>query len=111
MKNHPVDGIGRYIGDFVCHEARLIIEVGGGQHDRSSCGEARAPIRAVAISNSTSAQDFPPSQLRLEAATAVVRLHRDWGDGGNRRHARLKGHFAFLDRYSGRPITASSCSV
>ena len=26
--------IGRYIADFVCHEAKLIIEVDGGQHDR-----------------------------------------------------------------------------
>ncbi|MGE5270055.1 MAG: NADPH-dependent assimilatory sulfite reductase hemoprotein subunit [Thiohalocapsa sp.] len=26
----------------------------------------------------------------LAAASAVVRLHRDWGDRGNRRHARLK---------------------
>src|SRR3954471_12636703 len=26
----------------------------------------------------------------LKAAAAVVRLHRDWGDRGNRRHARLK---------------------
>ncbi len=26
----------------------------------------------------------------LSAAAAVVRLHRDWGDRGNRRHARLK---------------------
>jgi sulfite reductase (ferredoxin) len=26
----------------------------------------------------------------LEAAKAVVRLHRDWGDRGNRRHARLR---------------------
>jgi sulfite reductase (ferredoxin) len=26
----------------------------------------------------------------LEAAAAVVKLHRDWGDRGNRRHARLK---------------------
>ncbi len=24
--------IGRYIADFVCHEARLILEVDGGQH-------------------------------------------------------------------------------
>ena len=30
-----------------------------------------------------------PNDL-LEAAAAVVRLHRDWGDRGNRRHARLK---------------------
>src|SRR5205807_4806633 len=26
----------------------------------------------------------------LDAASALVRLHRDWGDRGNRRHARLK---------------------
>jgi very-short-patch-repair endonuclease len=32
--------IGRYIADFVCHEARLIVEIDGGQHDRSSLGEA-----------------------------------------------------------------------
>ena len=32
--------IGRYIVDFVCHEARLILEIDGGQHDRSSPGEA-----------------------------------------------------------------------
>ena len=32
--------IGRYIADFVCHEARLIVEVDGGQHDRSSPQEA-----------------------------------------------------------------------
>jgi very-short-patch-repair endonuclease len=28
--------IGPYIADFVCHEARLIVEIDGGQHDRSS---------------------------------------------------------------------------
>ncbi|MDR3424997.1 MAG: endonuclease domain-containing protein [Alphaproteobacteria bacterium] len=27
---------GKYIADFVCHKARLIIEVDGGQHDLSS---------------------------------------------------------------------------
>jgi very-short-patch-repair endonuclease len=32
--------IGRYIADFVCHEARLIVEIDGGQHDRSSPREA-----------------------------------------------------------------------
>jgi very-short-patch-repair endonuclease len=32
--------IGRYIGDFVCHEARLIVEIDGGQHHRSSPREA-----------------------------------------------------------------------
>jgi len=31
--------IGRYIADFVCHKARLIVEIDGGQHDRSSCHE------------------------------------------------------------------------
>ncbi|MEO5373881.1 MAG: endonuclease domain-containing protein [Alphaproteobacteria bacterium] len=28
--------IGRFIVDFICHEARLAIEVDGGQHDLSS---------------------------------------------------------------------------
>jgi very-short-patch-repair endonuclease len=28
--------IGRYIADFVCHEARLVVEIDGGQHDSSS---------------------------------------------------------------------------
>jgi very-short-patch-repair endonuclease len=28
--------IGRYIADFVCHEARLVVEIDGGQHDRLS---------------------------------------------------------------------------
>jgi very-short-patch-repair endonuclease len=28
--------IGRYIADFACHEARLIVEIDGGHHDRSS---------------------------------------------------------------------------
>jgi very-short-patch-repair endonuclease len=32
--------IGRYIADFVSHEARLIVEIDGGQHDRSSPREA-----------------------------------------------------------------------
>jgi very-short-patch-repair endonuclease len=32
--------IGRYIADFVCHEARFIVEIDGGQHDPSSPREA-----------------------------------------------------------------------
>jgi very-short-patch-repair endonuclease len=32
--------IGRYIADFVCHEARLIVEIDGGQHDRLAPREA-----------------------------------------------------------------------
>ena len=32
---------GRYIADFVCHDARLIIEIDGGQHDRSSPAETK----------------------------------------------------------------------
>ena len=32
---------GRFIVDFVCHEAKLIIEIDGGQHDRSSEQEVR----------------------------------------------------------------------
>jgi len=32
--------LGRYIADFVCHDARLIGELDGGQHDASSQREA-----------------------------------------------------------------------
>lgn len=32
---------GRYVADFACHEARLIVEVDGGQHDPSLEPEAR----------------------------------------------------------------------
>ena len=32
--------IGRFIADFVCHAARLIVEIDGGQHDLSSEQEA-----------------------------------------------------------------------
>ena len=32
--------IGRFIADFVCHAARLIVEIDGGQHDLSSEEEA-----------------------------------------------------------------------
>src|ERR1700722_9133946 len=32
--------LGRYIADFVCHEARLIVEIDGGQHDSASPREA-----------------------------------------------------------------------
>ena len=31
---------GRYIADFVCHEARLIVELDAGQHDSLSQEEA-----------------------------------------------------------------------
>ena len=33
--------IGAFIADFVCHAARLIVEIDGGQHDLSSEAEAR----------------------------------------------------------------------
>src|SRR6516165_6634756 len=32
--------IGRFIADFVCHQARLIVEIDGGQHDPTSEKEA-----------------------------------------------------------------------
>jgi len=48
LRSHQNDGykfrrqvpISRYIADFTCHEARLIVEIDGGQHDRSSPQEA-----------------------------------------------------------------------
>jgi len=48
LRSHQIKGhkfrrqvpIGPYIADFVCHEARLIVEIDGGQHDRSSPQDA-----------------------------------------------------------------------
>jgi len=48
LRSHRMNGhkfrrqvpIGRYIADFVSHEARLIVEIDGGQHARSSPREA-----------------------------------------------------------------------
>lgn len=48
LRSHQISGykfrrqvpIGRYIADFVCHGARLIVEMDGGQHDRSSLRKA-----------------------------------------------------------------------
>ena len=48
LRSHQMQGykfrrqvpIGDYIADFVCHEARLIVEIDGGQHDRLSPREA-----------------------------------------------------------------------
>ena len=52
LRLHQIDGykfrrqvpIGRYIADFVCHEARLIVEIDGGQHDRASPQEAERSL-------------------------------------------------------------------
>jgi very-short-patch-repair endonuclease len=60
LRSHQNDGykfrrqvpVGRYIADFACHEARLIVEIDGGQHDRSSPQEAEAgscKTRAIAF--------------------------------------------------------------
>jgi very-short-patch-repair endonuclease len=48
LRLHQVDGqkfrrqvpIGRYIADFICHDARLIIEIDGSQHDAALPDEA-----------------------------------------------------------------------
>src|SRR5271155_1739812 len=47
MRSRQIEGyrfrrqvpLGRYIVDFACHAARLIIEIDGGQHDQSSTDE------------------------------------------------------------------------
>ena len=36
--------IGRYVADFACHAARLIVEIDGGQHDRLSPSEAEQSL-------------------------------------------------------------------
>ena len=48
LRSRQIDGhrfhrqvsLGRYIADFVCHEARLIVEIDGGQHDPSAPQES-----------------------------------------------------------------------
>jgi very-short-patch-repair endonuclease len=49
LRSSQIDGhrfrrqvpFGPYIADFVCHDARLIIEIDGGQHDRSVPDEVK----------------------------------------------------------------------
>src|SRR5947209_7937153 len=36
--------IDRYIADFACHAKRIVIEVDGGQHDRSAADERRTKV-------------------------------------------------------------------
>jgi sulfite reductase (ferredoxin) len=55
----------------------------GGGHGATHNKPETYPRMATAVC-------FVEPQDLVEAAKAVVRLHRDWGDRGNRRHARLK---------------------
>src|SRR3954465_12705798 len=55
----------------------------GGGHGMTHNKPATYPRMATPVA-------FVEPDDLLEAAAAVVRLHRDWGDRGNRRHARLK---------------------
>ena len=55
----------------------------GGGHGMTHNNPATYPRLATPVA-------FVEPDDLLVAAAAVVRLHRDWGDRGNRRHARLK---------------------
>jgi len=55
----------------------------GGGHGMTHNNPATYPRLATPVA-------FVEPEDLLEAAAAVVRLHRDWGDRSNRRHARLK---------------------
>lgn len=55
----------------------------GGSHGATHNKPETYPRMASAVC-------FVAPEDLVEAAKAVVRLHRDWGDRGNRRHARLK---------------------
>ncbi len=55
----------------------------GGSHGMTHNKPETYPRMATAVAF------VEPADL-LPAAAAVVKLHRDWGDRGNRRHARLK---------------------
>ena len=47
LRLHQMDGhrfrrqvpIGRFVADFACHDARLVVEIDGSQHDAASPGE------------------------------------------------------------------------
>src|SRR4051812_34826500 len=55
----------------------------GGGHGMTHNKPATYPRMATPVA-------FVEPDDLIEAAAAVVRLHHDWGDRGNRRHARLK---------------------
>ncbi len=55
----------------------------GGGHGMTHNNAATYPRQATAVA-------FVEPDDLLDAAAAVVRLHRDWGDRANRRHARIK---------------------
>ena len=59
LRLHQINGykfrrqvpLGRYIADFVCHEARLVVEVDGGQHDHLSPREAERTAYLQIVGN------------------------------------------------------------
>jgi very-short-patch-repair endonuclease len=74
LRSHQMQGykfrrqepIGRYIADFVCHEARLIVEIDGGQQDGTtrSWQISTASIRRSLTSCAASA---PPKPSPIKA--------------------------------------------
>jgi very-short-patch-repair endonuclease len=59
--------IGRYIADFVCHEVRLIVEIDGGQHDRSSWRETVTRLSS-SICTRRYRRRLGPSGLAVQAS-------------------------------------------
>jgi very-short-patch-repair endonuclease len=68
--------IGRYVADFVCREAMLVIEVDGGQHAESEADEGRTALMnmrgysVLRFWNNEVLQNLPGC---LEALSAVLR--------------------------------------
>ncbi|HJU17653.1 MAG TPA: endonuclease domain-containing protein [Stellaceae bacterium] len=72
--------IGRFIADFVCHEARLIVEIDGGQHDPASEPEARRTrflegegYRVLRFWNNEVLEN--PDGVQIMIAEALRRVH------------------------------------
>jgi very-short-patch-repair endonuclease len=84
LRNRQIEGakfvrqypIGRYVADFVCREAMLVIEVDGGQHAESEADEGRTALMnmrgysVLRFWNNEVLQNLPGC---LEALSAVLR--------------------------------------
>jgi len=71
-RQHP---IGRFIADFYCHAARLVIELDGDAHDRERDAERTRYLqergyRLVRFRNAEVLRDLPAVLAAIEAACA-----------------------------------------
>ena len=85
-EDNTIDVLTNDLGIVALWEAGALVGYNfflGGGHGATHNKPETYPRMATAVAF------IEPGDL-VEAVKAVVRLHRDWGDRGNRRHARLK---------------------